>query len=50
MLALAERGLLNFDAALVETWHVFRRAGAAFIITYGARQATRLGLEQGPRR
>ncbi len=44
LLALAERGLTKFDAALLETWYVFRRAGAAFIITYGARQATRLGL------
>lgn len=41
---LAERGLANFDAALLETWHVFRRAGASYLITYGARQARRLGL------
>lgn len=41
---LAERGLTNFDAALLETWHVFRRAGASFLITYGARHARRLGL------
>lgn len=41
---LAENGLLNFDAALLETWHVFKRAGAQFIITYGARYAKRLGL------
>jgi len=41
---LAERGLTNFDAALLETWHVFRRAGASYLITYGARQARRLGL------
>jgi porphobilinogen synthase len=44
LLALADRGLLDFDAALMETWHVFRRAGAAFIITYGARRARALGL------
>jgi porphobilinogen synthase len=44
LLALAERGLVKFDAALLETWYVFRRAGAAYVITYGARQATRLGL------
>jgi porphobilinogen synthase len=44
LLALAERGLTNFDAALLETWHVFRRAGATFIITYGARQARKIGL------
>lgn len=41
---LAERGLTSFDAALLETWHVFRRAGAAYLITYGARHARRLGL------
>jgi porphobilinogen synthase len=44
LVALAERGLLDFDAALLETWQVFRRAGAAFIITYGARRARDLGL------
>src|SRR5437016_5916527 len=41
---LAENGLLNFDEALLETWHVFKRAGAQFIITYGAREARRLGI------
>ncbi|MBA3950242.1 MAG: delta-aminolevulinic acid dehydratase, partial [Acidobacteria bacterium] len=41
---LAERGLTDFDAALLETWHVFRRAGASFLITYGARHARRLGF------
>jgi porphobilinogen synthase len=44
LVALAERGLLDLDAALLETWHVFRRAGAAFIITYGARRARVVGL------
>jgi porphobilinogen synthase len=44
LVALADRGLLDFDAALAETLHVFRRAGAAFIITYGARHARRIGL------
>lgn len=44
LVLLGRDGLTNFDAALVETWHVFRRAGAAYIITYGARQAHRLGL------
>jgi len=44
LLALAERGLTKFDLALLETWHVFRRAGAAYIITYGARQAKGIGL------
>jgi len=41
---LAEKGLVNFDQALLETWHVFKRAGAQFIITYGAREARRLGI------
>jgi porphobilinogen synthase len=40
--ALAEKGLVNFDAALVETWQVFRRAGAAYIISYAARRARAL--------
>jgi len=44
LVLLGRDGLTNFDAALVETWHVFRRAGAAYIITYGARHARRLGL------
>ena len=44
LLALAAQGLLKFDLALLETWHVFRRAGAAYVITYGARQAKALGL------
>ncbi|HVS20375.1 MAG TPA: porphobilinogen synthase [Pyrinomonadaceae bacterium] len=41
---LAEQGLVNFEQALLETWHVFKRAGARFIITYGARDARRLGI------
>jgi porphobilinogen synthase len=41
---LASHGLVNFDAALLETWHVYRRAGAVYIITYGARKARALGL------
>ncbi len=41
---LAEQGLTNFEAALLETWHVFKRAGAQFIITYGARYARQLGI------
>lgn len=44
LLALAAQGLAKFDAALLETWHVFRRAGAAYLITYGARHAKGLGL------
>jgi len=42
--ALGRAGLTDFDAALIETWHVFRRAGAAYIITYGARRARSLGV------
>ena len=42
--ALGRDGLADFDAALIETWHVFRRAGAAYIITYGARRARSLGV------
>jgi porphobilinogen synthase len=42
--ALGRDGLANFDAALLETWHVFRRAGASYIITYGARRARSLGV------
>lgn len=44
LVLLAERGLTSFDAALLETWHVFRRAGASYVITYGARHARRLGV------
>jgi porphobilinogen synthase len=45
LLALAAQGLLaNLNAALVETWNVFRRAGAAYVITYGARRARAIGL------
>jgi porphobilinogen synthase len=42
--ALGREGLADLDAALLETWHVFRRAGAAFIITYGARKALSIGV------
>lgn len=41
---LGEKGQINFDHALMETWHVFRRAGANFIITYGARLARGFGF------
>ena len=44
LVALAERGLTDFDRALAETLHVFRRAGAAYVITYGARRAKAIGL------
>ncbi|MEO8382976.1 MAG: porphobilinogen synthase [Acidobacteriota bacterium] len=42
---LAEKGLTDFDRALLETWYVFRRAGAQFIITYGARRAASIGIK-----
>jgi porphobilinogen synthase len=41
---LADQGLIKFDEALLETWHVFKRAGAQYIVTYGARYARRLGI------
>ena len=41
---LQREGLIDLDAALLETWHVFRRAGAAYIISYGARRAAALGI------
>ncbi len=44
MVLLAEQELIKFDEALLETWHVFKRAGAQYIITYGARYARRLGI------
>lgn len=44
LIALAEKGFADFDAALLETLHVLRRAGASFIVTYGARRARALGL------
>ena len=39
-----EKGLLNLEEALRETWHVMRRAEAQFIITYGARLAKQIGF------
>ena len=41
---LAEQGLIKCEEALLETWHVFKRAGAQYIITYGARYAKSLGI------
>jgi porphobilinogen synthase len=41
---LADQRLIKFDEALLETWHVFKRAGAQYIITYGARYAKSLGI------
>lgn len=44
LLSLAGQGFADFDAALLESLYVLRRAGAAFVITYGARRARALGL------
>ena len=44
MALLAEQGLIKFEEALLETWHVFKRGGAQFVITYGARYAKQLGV------
>jgi porphobilinogen synthase len=44
MSLLAEQGLIKFEDALLETWYVFKRAGAQYIITYGARYAKNLGI------
>jgi len=44
MALLAKEGLLNFHSGLLESWHVFRRAGSRFVITYGARVAKEIGL------
>ncbi|HMO01427.1 MAG TPA: porphobilinogen synthase [Oligoflexia bacterium] len=41
---LSDNGLVDFQAALKETLLVLRRAGANFIITYGARHAAEIGL------
>jgi porphobilinogen synthase len=41
---LAEQGLIKFEEALLETWYVFKRAGAQYVITYGARYAKQLGI------
>jgi porphobilinogen synthase len=44
LVLLSEQGLIKFEEALLETWHVFKRAGAQYIITYGARHAKSLGI------
>jgi len=41
---LAKENFVDFDAALIESWYNLRRAGASYIITYGARLARRLGF------
>ncbi len=42
----AEKELLNFNNALLESWHVMKRAGAQFIISYGARKSKELGISE----
>jgi porphobilinogen synthase len=44
LVLLAGKNFLAFDAGLLESWYNLRRAGAAFIITYGARLARGRGL------
>lgn len=44
LVLLDEKGLISFEKALLETWHVFKRAGSQYIITYGARLAKNLGV------
>jgi porphobilinogen synthase len=44
LVLLAENGLIDFQTALRETLLVFRRAGASYIITYGARYAAEIGF------
>ncbi|MDE0959777.1 MAG: porphobilinogen synthase [Planctomycetota bacterium] len=39
--AAADRGWIDLDQAYMESLHSFRRAGASFIITYGAERAAR---------
>ena len=45
LVLLDEKGLMQFEKGLLETWHVFKRAGAQYIITYGARLARQLGVK-----
>jgi len=44
LVLLAEKGFVDFNAALTESWYNLRRAGASYIITYGARLAKGLGF------
>ena len=40
----SENNLLDLNKGLFESWHVMKRAGAQFIITYGARKSKELGF------
>ena len=44
LVLLAEKKFLDFEAGLLESWYNLRRAGASYIITYGARLAKGMGL------
>jgi porphobilinogen synthase len=44
MALLAKEGLADFDKILLESWHILKRAGAQFIISYGARYGKQLGI------
>jgi porphobilinogen synthase len=44
LVLLAREKFLDFDAGLLESWYNLRRAGASYIITYGARLAAAMGL------
>ena len=44
LVLLAKEKFVDFDAALLESWYNLRRAGASYIITYGARFARAMGL------
>ena len=44
LVLLAREKFVDFNAALLESWYNLRRAGASYIITYGARLARGLGL------
>jgi porphobilinogen synthase len=44
LVLLAKENFVDFNAALIESWYNLRRAGASYIITYGARLARGLGL------
>lgn len=45
LVLLAREKFVNFEAALLESWYNLRRAGASYIITYGARLAKEVGLQ-----
>ena len=44
LVLLAQAGLTDLPSAMKESWQVFRRAGAQYIITYGARFAREWGM------